>query len=73
MKAPDWSELLGEWQVLGQQWADWWLRGEALTASTRLEAGNAALAVCAPAEVRIDPAAAAELTERYKTPSAIKR
>src|SRR5215468_11065397 len=67
MKAPDWSELLGEWQALGQQWADWWLRGEALIASPGLETGNAALAVWTPAEVRIDPAAAAELTERYKS------
>jgi polyhydroxyalkanoate synthase len=67
MKAPDWSELLGEWQALGQQWADWWRRGEALIASPGLETGNAALAVWTPADVRIDPAAAAELTERYRS------
>jgi polyhydroxyalkanoate synthase len=65
---PDWAELAGQWQALGRQWADWWTRGEAaalLATQSPLESGNAALAVLAPAEAWIDPAAAAELTERY--------
>jgi poly[(R)-3-hydroxyalkanoate] polymerase subunit PhaC len=66
--AEDWSELIEQWQALGRQWADWWTRGEAaaaLSAQSPLEAGNAALAVLAPAPAWIDPAAAAELAERY--------
>ena len=66
--ADDWIELVQQWQMLGQQWANWWTQGEAIAArSTRspLEAGNAALAVLTPAETWIDPVAAAELAERY--------
>ncbi len=59
----DWTQLLGEWQTLAQQWTDWWVHGDGLAAST--DTGNAALAVLAPAEAWIDPVAAAELTERY--------
>ncbi|HET7098557.1 MAG TPA: alpha/beta fold hydrolase, partial [Casimicrobiaceae bacterium] len=62
--APAWTELVGEWQALGQQWADWWMRGDALNAPG-LDTGNAALALLAPAEAWIEPAAAAELTDRY--------
>ena len=66
--ADDWIELVQQWQALGQQWADWWTRGEvaaALSTQSPLEVGNAALAVLAPAEAWIDPVAAAELAERY--------
>ena len=66
--ADDWIELAEQWQALGRQWADWWTRGEAaaaLSTQSPLQAGNAALAVLAPAEAWIDPAAAAELAERY--------
>ncbi|TMG87653.1 MAG: hypothetical protein E6H78_00670 [Betaproteobacteria bacterium] len=66
--APDWAELVEQWQALGQQWALWWTGAEATAAiatQAPLETGNAALAVLAPAEAWIDPAAAAELTERY--------
>ena len=64
----DWLELLGQWQAAGQRWADWWAKsGTALPslATLPLEAGNAALAFPMPAAAWIDPAAAAELTERY--------
>ena len=63
--AADWSQLLEQWQALGRQWADWWTRGEALSAAPGLDTGNAALAVLTPARAWIDPAPAAELTERY--------
>src|SRR5690348_4350178 len=62
--APDWAALAGEWQALAQQWAQWWTRGDHLGAPA-LDSGNAALAVLAPADARIDPSAVAELTERY--------
>ncbi len=62
---PDWSQLVEQWRALSHQWADWYAHGESLAASPALESGNAALAVLAPAQVWIDPAAAAELTERY--------
>jgi poly[(R)-3-hydroxyalkanoate] polymerase subunit PhaC len=60
----DWSELVGEWQALGQRWADWWTRGDGVHAPA-LDSGNAALALLAPVEAWIDPGTAAELTERY--------
>ena len=60
--APDWARLVEQWQSLGRQWAEWWSRGEAVAG---IDTGNAALAVLAPASVRIDPAAAAALNERY--------
>jgi len=66
--ANDWAELLSQWQAMGQQWTHWWSRGEASpmpVAAPPLEMGNAALAVLAPTAAWIDPAAAAELTERY--------
>ena len=66
--AEEWTELVGQWQALGQQWANWWTRGEAAAThaiQSPLEVGNAALAVLAPAEAWIDPVAAAELAERY--------
>jgi polyhydroxyalkanoate synthase len=62
--APEWSELVRDWETLARQWTDWWMRGDALAAPA-LDSGNAALAVLAPAQVSIDVKAAAELTERY--------
>jgi polyhydroxyalkanoate synthase subunit PhaC len=62
--APGWSELVGEWQALGQRWAEWWMRGDGVGASA-LDSGNAALAVLAPVKAWIDPGAATKLTERY--------
>ena len=66
--ANNWTELLSQWQALGQQWTQWWSPGEASpmhVAAPPLELGNAALAVLAPTAAWVDPAAAAELTERY--------
>ena len=66
--ASQWPELMGQWQAVGRQWADWWA-GSAEAAhsisSLPMEAGNAALALPLPAAVWIDPAAAAQLTEQY--------
>ena len=61
----DWSALAEQWQALATQCMQWWTSGLPADASTALESGNAALAVLAPAEVSIDPAAAAALTDRY--------
>ena len=66
--ANDWIELVGQWQAMSQQWTHWWSRSEtsqAPAAPVPIEMGNAALAVLAPTDAWIDPAAAAELTERY--------
>ncbi|MDQ2963506.1 MAG: class I poly(R)-hydroxyalkanoic acid synthase [Pseudomonadota bacterium] len=66
--ANDWTELLGQWQVMGRQWSNWWSHSELPpmpVARPPLEIGNAALAVVAPTTAWVDPAAAAELTERY--------
>jgi polyhydroxyalkanoate synthase len=66
--ANNWAELLSQWQAMGQQWSNWWSHGETSpmpVAPPPLEFGNAALAVLAPTGAWIDPAAAAELTERY--------
>ena len=68
LPAADWAELADQWQALGRQWSEWWTRGEAtaaLAAQSPPESGNAALAVFVPTEAWIDPAAAAQLTERY--------
>jgi poly[(R)-3-hydroxyalkanoate] polymerase subunit PhaC len=64
----NWAELVGQWQAMSRQWMQWWSGGDALPAPASpmpVELGNAALAVMAPTEAWIDPAAAAELTERY--------
>ena len=64
----DWPELVGQWQAAGQLWANWWANSSAVLpslAALPLETGNAALAFPIPATAWIDPAAAAELTERY--------
>jgi polyhydroxyalkanoate synthase len=66
--ANDWAELVGQWQAMSRQWTQWWSRGGAApvpAAPMPIEMGNAALAVLAPTAAWIDPAAAAELTERY--------
>ena len=64
----DWSDLVGEWQTMGRQWLRWWSHGDATIAPAAplpIEWGNAALSVLTPTTAWIDPAAAAELTERY--------
>ncbi len=64
----NWAELVGQWQAMSRQWMQWWSGGDASPAPANpmpVELGNAALAVMAPTEAWIDPAAAAELTERY--------
>jgi poly[(R)-3-hydroxyalkanoate] polymerase subunit PhaC len=64
----NWTDLVGQWQAMSRQWMQWWSGGDALPAPASpmpVELGNAALAVMAPTEAWIDPAAAAELTERY--------
>jgi polyhydroxyalkanoate synthase len=66
--ANDWTELLSQWQAMGQHWTHWWSHGDTSpmpVAPPPLEIGNAALAVLAPTGAWIDPAAAAKLTERY--------
>ena len=62
--APDWTELARDWQGLSEQWVEWWTHGD-VAKPAALESGNAALALLAPGDVRIDPVAAAALTERY--------
>ena len=64
----DWSQLLGQWQAIGQQWTRWWSHADvsARPAAPPLEFGNAALGVLVPTAAWIDPAAAAETAERYK-------
>ena len=62
---PDWTELAREWQGLSEQWMKWWTHGDGVAKPAALESGNAALALLAPADVRVDPVAAAALTERY--------
>src|SRR5208337_5446627 len=64
----NWAELFGQWQAMSRQWLQWWSRADASRAAGApmpIEMGNAALAVLAPTDTWIDPAAAAELTERY--------
>jgi polyhydroxyalkanoate synthase len=64
----NWAELAGQWQAMSRQWLQWWSRADASAkpaAPMPIELGNAALAVLAPTNAWIDPAAAAELTERY--------
>ena len=63
----NWSELAGQWQAMSRQWLDWWSRGDASTwaAPMPIELGNAALGVLVPTNAWIDPAAAAQLTDRY--------
>src|SRR5271166_2544562 len=64
----NWAELVGQWQAMSRQWMQWWSGGDGLPAAAApmpVEMGNAALAVLAPTDAWIDPAAAAELTERY--------
>lgn len=66
--ANDWTELLRQWEAMGRQWSNWWSQAEMPpmeAAPPPLEMGNAALAVLAPAEAWFDPAAVAELAERY--------
>src|SRR5271167_2635069 len=63
-----WAELVGQWQAMSRQWMQWWSGGDASPAPAApmsIELGNAALAVLAPTDAWIDPAAAAELTEGY--------
>jgi polyhydroxyalkanoate synthase len=63
-----WSELAGQWQKAGRQWAQWWVASGAAASSMSglpVEAGNAALAFTVPTSAWIDPAAAARLTEDY--------
>jgi polyhydroxyalkanoate synthase len=66
--ANDWFQLLGQWQVIGQQWTRWWSHtdGAGSHPAAPLEFGNAALGVLAPTGAWIDPAAAAEVAERYR-------
>jgi polyhydroxyalkanoate synthase len=64
----DWADLAGQWQAMSRQWMQWWSRGDASAgpgAPLPIELGNAALAVLGPTNAWIDPAAAAQLTERY--------
>ena len=62
---PDWTELARQWQRFGEQWTQWWMHGDGVATPAALESGNAALALLAPADVRIDPVAATALMERY--------
>jgi polyhydroxyalkanoate synthase len=63
-----WTTLQGQWQVLGQQWAQWWARAAASFPPNTLpfaETGNASIALPSVPAAWIDPAAAAALTEQF--------
>ncbi len=62
-----WSALQGQWQVLGQQWAQWWAQAANLSTSSLpfSEFGNASITLPALPATSIDPAAAATLTEQF--------
>ncbi|HXX86431.1 MAG TPA: class I poly(R)-hydroxyalkanoic acid synthase [Casimicrobiaceae bacterium] len=64
----EWTALAEQWQTLGRQWSEWWAQAAAslpAAASVAGEIGNSGLALPLPPAVWVDPAAAAEITERY--------
>lgn len=63
-----WAELASQWQALGRQWQQWWSPGAAAAAPATpiaFEMGSAVFSALGPTTAWIDPAAAAELSERY--------
>ncbi len=65
-QAADWSDLARRWQEVGALWTQLWTDAALKTVPTAVPAGFPAHAIAPPAiAASIDPAAAAELTERY--------
>ena len=63
----DWSDMASQWTALGQQWAEWWTQAASAAppaAFVPFGFGNTGLAVPVPL-AWVDPAALAELNERY--------
>ena len=63
-----WTTLQGQWQALGQQWAQWWAQAAANLPASGLplaEIGNSSIALPTLPAAWIDPAAAAALTEQF--------
>ncbi len=63
-----WTALQGQWQALGQQWAQWWTRAAGslpVGGGPLAEFGNSSIALPALPAAWIDPAAAAALTEQF--------
>src|SRR5215467_10861739 len=64
----EWTALAEQWQTLGRQWSEWWAQAAASlpeAASAAGGFGNSGLVLPLPPAVWVDPAAAAEITERY--------
>src|SRR5215470_14852858 len=64
----EWTALAEQWQTLGRQWSEWWAQAAASlpeAASAAGGFGNSGLMLPLPPAVWVDPAAAAEITERY--------
>jgi polyhydroxyalkanoate synthase subunit PhaC len=64
-----WTALQGQWQALGQQWAQWWAKATNLSGSglPLAEFGNSSIALPPLPAAWIEPAAAAALTEKFKS------
>jgi len=63
--AHDWMQLAQGWQETSRQWSQWWAGVAGLPAAHAGTLGNTALALPAVPPAWIDPAAAADLTDRY--------
>jgi polyhydroxyalkanoate synthase subunit PhaC len=63
--AYDWTQLAQGWQETTRQWSQWWAGVAGLPAAHAGTLGNTALALPAVPPAWIDPAAAADLTDRY--------
>jgi polyhydroxyalkanoate synthase len=61
----DWSDLAHRWQDVGAQWAQWWAAPTGVLPSSATEGMAPQSDATSPAPAMIDPAAAAQLTERY--------
>ncbi|TMH04526.1 MAG: hypothetical protein E6H67_10550, partial [Betaproteobacteria bacterium] len=63
--AYDWTQLAQGWQETTRQWSQWWAGVAGLPAGHAGTLGNTALALPAVPPAWIDPATAADLTDRY--------
>ena len=63
--AHDWMQLAQGWQETSRQWSQWWTGVAGLPVAHAGTLGNTALALPAVPPAWIDPAAAADLTDRY--------
>ena len=57
--APPWAALADDWQKLAQEWSGWWTRAALPLAP------DGAPSPAVPAQLAVDPARAASITERY--------